>query len=67
MVIAEYLRDRMRKTREKREQEQRDKVRVERDDQWLAWLKRRDEAEKNNLPFDEPPPSLEDSANGGAS
>ena len=24
---------------------------------WKAWLKRRDEAEANNLPFDEPPPS----------
>ena len=25
--------------------------------EWEAWLKRRDEAEANNLPFDEPPPS----------
>ncbi len=24
---------------------------------WEAWLKRRDEAEVNGLPFDEPPPS----------
>ncbi len=24
---------------------------------WEAWLKRRDEAEANNQPFDEPPPS----------
>ena len=26
---------------------------------WQAWLKRRDEAEANNQPFDEPPPSLQ--------
>ena len=25
--------------------------------EWEAWLKRRNEAEANNLPFDEPPPS----------
>ena len=24
---------------------------------WEAWLQRREEAEANNLPFDEPPPS----------
>ena len=24
---------------------------------WEAWLKRREDAEANNLPFDEPPPS----------
>ena len=24
---------------------------------WEAWLKRRDEAEANGLPFNEPPPS----------
>jgi hypothetical protein len=25
--------------------------------EWEAWLTRRNEAEANNLPFDEPPPS----------
>ena len=25
--------------------------------EWIAWLKRRREAEANNQPFDEPPPS----------
>ncbi len=25
--------------------------------EWEAWLKRRSEAEANQLPFDEPPPS----------
>ena len=27
---------------------------------WVEWLKRRDEAEANNQPFDEPPPSQRD-------
>ena len=27
---------------------------------WQAWLKRRDEAQANNQPFDEPAPSEED-------
>ena len=31
--------------------------RQERDAAWEAWLKRRDEAQANNEPFDEPPPS----------
>ena len=25
--------------------------------QWVDWLRRREEAEANNRPFDEPPPS----------
>ena len=28
--------------------------------EWEAWLRRRIEAEANNLPFDEPPPSQRD-------
>jgi flagellar biosynthesis/type III secretory pathway protein FliH len=31
--------------------------------QWLDWLKRREEAERNNHPFNEPPPSLDESNN----
>lgn len=32
--------------------------RKERDRLWEAWLERREEAEREGLPFDEPPPSL---------
>ena len=38
----------------------RDKWRKERDAEWDAWLKRRDEAQKNGQPFDEPSPSQRD-------
>ena len=34
-----------------------DQGKKEANQRWEAWLKRREEAEANNLPFDEPPPS----------
>ena len=34
-----------------------DQGRKEANQRWEAWLKRRDEAEANNQPFNEPPPS----------
>ena len=46
---------------ERARQEGRDEGRQEGEERanqrWEAWLQRRDEAEANNLPFDEPPPS----------
>ena len=38
--------------------------REERDKEWLAWLKRRDEALASGKKFDEPPPSAKASTNG---
>ena len=32
--------------------------RHEQQERWLQWLERRQQAEANGLPFDEPPPSL---------
>ena len=34
-----------------------ERARQETHERWEAWLKRREEAEANNLPFTEPPPS----------
>ena len=34
-----------------------ERARQEERQRWEAWLKRREEAEANNQPFDEPPPS----------
>ncbi len=38
--------------------------RSERDREWEAWLKRRDETLAAGMPFDEPPPHARASANG---
>ena len=71
MVLAEIFREKRRKEQERRIQEAssqaRGEGRAELQARWEAWLKRREEAEKNNLPFDEPPPSLKDSENGSVS
>ena len=70
MVLAEIFREKRRKEQERRIQEAssqaRGEGRAELQARWEAWLKRREEAEKNNLPFDEPPPSLNDSKNGNS-
>ena len=75
MVLAEIFREKRRKDQERRIQEAstqaldegltkgRDEVQA----RWESWNSRREEAEKNNLSFDEPPPSLEDSENGSIS
>ncbi len=55
MVFAERFRAR-------RFKEAREEGRRERDVEWEAWLKRRDEAMANNQPFNEPPPSARRSA-----
>ena len=44
--------------REKGMQEGRQEGRQEQQERWLQWLDRRQQAEANGLPFDEPPPSL---------
>ena len=75
MVLAEAFREYKQKKQEQRVQESLVKGRVEGraegraelQAQWEAWLERRLEAEKNNLPFNELPPSLKDSENGSAS
>ena len=43
--------------RERRDREAREEGRKEERARWEAWLKRRDEAIRNNLPFDEPSPA----------
>jgi hypothetical protein len=68
MVLAEMFREKRRRDQERRVKEAASQGRVEgramNQAQWLDWLKRREEAEKNNLPFNEPPPSFDDSKNG---
>ena len=44
--------------------EGREEGREERDKEWMAWLKRRDEALAAGKEFDEPPPSAKASTNG---
>ena len=39
-------------------EEGRTEGRHEQQERWLQWLERRQQAEANGLPFDEPPPSL---------
>ena len=46
--------------RERRDREAREEGRKEERARWEAWLKRRDEAIRNNLPFGEPNPAEED-------
>ena len=75
MVLAEMFREKRRKEQERRVREERAQGQVEGLAQgqaknqalWEAWNSRRIEAEKNNLPFDESPPSLDDSKNGNLS
>ncbi len=67
MVLAEMFREKRRKDQERRAQEEHAEGRVENQARREAWNTRRFEAERNNLPFNKPPPSLNDSANGSAS
>jgi hypothetical protein len=72
MVLAEMFREKRRRDQERRVKEAASQGRAEgrveglaqNQAQWLDWLKRREEAERNNHPFNEPPPSLDDSNNG---
>ena len=71
MVLAEMFREKRRKDQERRAKEERAQGRAqglaegraELQSRWEAWNSRRMEAEKNNIPFDEPPPSLANSNN----
>jgi predicted transposase YdaD len=47
----------VKKIMEQGREEGREEGRMEERAEWEAWLTRRNEAEANNLPFDEPPPS----------
>lgn len=67
MVLGEMFREKRRKDQERRAQEERAEGRAENQARWEAWNTRRVEAERNNLLFNDPPPSLNDSANGSAS
>ena len=79
MVLAEMFREKRMRDKQKREQEALAEGRAQGRDEgraegraltqahWQAWNSRRLEAEKNSLPFNEPPPSLEDSNNGNIS
>ncbi len=67
MVLAEMFREKRRKDQERRAQEERAEGRAENQARWEAWNTRRVETERNNLSFNDPPPSLNDSANGSAS
>ena len=64
MVLAEMFREKRRRDQERREQELAVKTRAQAFLEWEAWNSRRLEAERNNHPFNEPPPSLDDSNNG---
>jgi hypothetical protein len=61
------FREKRRRDQERRVKEAASQGRVEgramNQAQWLDWLKRREEAERNNHPFNEPPPSLDESNN----
>ena len=63
MVLAEIFREKRRKEQERRVRESAAQIQAK----WEAWNSRRLEAENNNLSFDEPPPSLDDSENGSIS
>ena len=63
MVFAErYKAKRFAEGRQQGRQEGRVEERRQRDAQWEAWLKRRDQALVNNQPFDEPSPSARQDA-----
>ena len=63
-MLAEEFREWRRRVKERRVRESVTKGRAEVQAQWMAWLSNMEEAKMNNLPFNEPPPSLEDSKNG---
>ena len=60
MMLAEEFREWRRRVKERRVRESV----AQNQGQWEDWNNRRIEAEKNNLPFNEPTPSLEDFKNG---
>lgn len=64
MMLAEEFREWRRRVQERRVRESVTKGRAEVHARWMAWLSRMEEAKMNNLPFSEPPPSLEDFKNG---
>ncbi len=47
----------VKKLKEAAHQEGRQQGRTEEREKWIAWLRRRDEAQTNDIPFDEPMPS----------
>ena len=59
MVLARSLEEWLEKRREKQREADIAEGRAEANARWEAWNNRRIAAEKNNEPFDEPPPSAE--------
>ena len=59
VVLARALEERLERARKKRREEDRAKGRAEERAKWEAWNNRRMAAERDNKPFDEPPPSAE--------
>ena len=59
MVLARSLEEWLEKRREKRREADLAEGRAEERARWVAWNNRRIAAEKNNEPFDEPPPRIE--------
>ena len=64
MVLADMFREKRAREKQRREEEAMAQGRAHVQALWESWLKRREDAERNNLPFNEPPPSLEESQNG---
>ena len=62
VLFAPIIKKRM---EEKARQEGRQEGRRENNTEWDAWLKRRDEAQANGQPFDEPSPSQSSVKDGG--
>ena len=56
--LREGLEKGLREGRAEGMQEGRAEGRQEQHERWMQWLDRRQQAEANGLPFDEPPPSL---------
>ncbi len=57
MVLARHLEERLERVRERRRAEGREEGREEANARWEAWNARREAADAQGLPFDEPPPS----------
>ena len=66
VLFAPIIKKRMEeKARQEGRQEGRQEERRETNAEWEAWLKRRDEAQANGQPFDEPSPSQSSVKDGG--
>ena len=58
-MVADVFREQLRLGRERRREENRERGRREERARWQAWLARMEAAEREDRPFDEPPPGGE--------